>query len=68
MTDSKTWFNIRVAGRLKTMVENSTMWAVLTTSSFSPLLEMDIVGPDAHELLGYTEERFQQMAGCKRFS
>ncbi|KAK9826070.1 hypothetical protein WJX74_010164 [Apatococcus lobatus] len=66
MTDSKTWFNIRVAGRMKTMVENSTMWAVLTTSSFTPLLEMDIMGPDAHEVLGYTEERFQQMAASER--
>ena len=65
MMESKTWFNIRVAGKLKTMVENSTMWAVLTTTSFTPLLEMDIMGPDAYEVLGYTEERFQQMAGCE---
>ena len=65
MTESKTWFNIRVAGRLKTMVENPTMWAVLTTTSFTPLLEMDIMGSDAHELMGYNEERFQQMAGCE---
>ena len=28
------------------------MWSVLTTATATPVLELDFLGPDAHELLG----------------
>lgn len=34
------------------LVEDNTMWSVLTTSSFEPLIEFDMCGPDIFELLG----------------
>ncbi len=61
MPDLKTWHNTRVMGKKKSMVENSGMISVLTTESFTPIIEVDILGPDSHELLGFTEDRFQQM-------
>lgn len=62
MTDVKTWHNTRVFGRKKAMVENTGMMAVLTTESFTPIIEMDILGPDSYEPLGLSEDRFQQMS------
>ena len=44
------------------MVENSGMMAVLTTESFTPIIEVDILGPDSYEPLGLSEDRFQQMS------
>ena len=62
MTDVKTWHNTRVFGKKKSMVENGGMMAVLTTESFTPIIEVDILGPDSHELLGFSEDRFQQIS------
>ena len=62
MTDVKTWHNTRVFGKKKSMVENSGMMAVLTTESFTPIIEMDILGPDSYEPLGLSEDRFSQMS------
>ena len=62
MPDVKTWHNTRIFGKKKAMVENSGMMAVLTTESFTPIIEVDILGPDSHELLGLSEDRFQQMS------
>lgn len=55
-TDMHNWWNIRISGRLKLIPENNTMWAVLTTGSFTPVLELDFLSPaDAHELLGLAD-------------
>ncbi|KAK9822745.1 hypothetical protein WJX74_003017 [Apatococcus lobatus] len=66
MMDVKTWHNTRVFGKKKAMVENTGMMAVLTTESFTPIIEMDILGPDSYEPLGLSEDRFQQMSVAER--
>ncbi len=62
--DMHNWLNIRIAGKVKLIPENNTMWAVLTTSSFTPVLEFDFIGPlDAYELLGLSDpEKFNTMS------
>ena len=62
--DMHNWLNIRIAGKVKLIPENNTMWAVLTTSSFTPILEFDFIGPlDAYELLGLSDpEKFSTMS------
>ena len=62
MPDVKTWHNTRVFGKKKALVENASMMAVLTTESFTPIIEVDILAHDSHELLGFSEDRFQQMS------
>ena len=32
------------------------MWSVLTTASTNPIVELDFIGPDAHEMLGFPEQ------------
>ena len=48
----RNWWNIRLAGKVKNIPENNTMWSVLTTATATPVLELDFLGPDAHEMLG----------------
>ena len=50
------WWNIRLAGKTKSIPENNTMWSVLTTASTNPIVELDFLGSDAHELLGFAEQ------------
>lgn len=54
-------WNIRLGGALKFIPENNTMWAVLTTASTTPTLEMDFIGPDGFEILGHTDEKVAAM-------
>ena len=51
----RNWWNIRLAGKTKSIPENNTMWSVLTTASATPVLELDFLGADAHELLGFSD-------------
>ena len=51
----RNWWNIRLAGKTKSIPENNTMWSVLTTASATPVLELDYLGADAHELLGFSD-------------
>ncbi|KAL0041640.1 hypothetical protein WJX79_010316 [Trebouxia sp. C0005] len=51
----RNWWNIRLAGKTKSIPENNTMWNVLTTASATPILELDFLGPDAHELLAFSD-------------
>ncbi len=51
----RNWWNIRLAGKTKSIPENNTMWNVLTTASATPILELDFLGADAHELLGFSD-------------
>ena len=56
MPEARNWWNIRLAGKTKSIPENNTMWNVLTTASATPILEIDILGPDAWELLGFPDQ------------
>ena len=56
MPDVRNWWNIRLAGNTKSIPENNTMWNVLTTASANPILEIDILGADAWELLGFPDQ------------
>lgn len=51
----RNWWNIRLAGKTKSIPENNTMWNVLTTASATPILELDFLGADAHELLAFSD-------------
>jgi len=51
----RNWWNIRLAGKTKSIPENNTMWNVLTTASAAPILELDFLGADAHELLAFSD-------------
>ncbi|KAK9817199.1 hypothetical protein WJX72_010972 [[Myrmecia] bisecta] len=59
--DQRNFWNIRIFGKVKFIPENNTMWAVMTTGSFTPYLEFDFLGPDAFELMGFTDERVGNM-------
>ncbi|KAL0042382.1 hypothetical protein WJX77_010805 [Trebouxia sp. C0004] len=52
----RNWWNIRLAGKTKSIPENNTMWNVLTTASATPILELDFLGADAHELLAFSDQ------------
>ncbi|KAL3161084.1 hypothetical protein ABBQ38_009466 [Trebouxia sp. C0009 RCD-2024] len=52
----RNWWNIRLAGKTKSIPENNTMWNVLTTASATPILEIDFLGADAWELLGFPDQ------------
>ena len=54
--DVHNWWNIRLAGKTKSIPENNTMWSVLTTASTNPVVELDFLGPDVHELLGFSDQ------------
>jgi hypothetical protein len=58
-TNYQTWHNVMIGGkRMRSqLVEDNTMWSVLTTSSFEPLIEFDMCGPDIFELLGQPQVR-----------
>ena len=56
MSDVRNWFNIRLAGKTKSIPENNTMWNVLTTASANPILEINFLGADAWELLGFPDQ------------
>lgn len=43
-SDSAYMYNLRVNGNLKHVHENANMWSLLTTVSFTPILEFDFVG------------------------
>ena len=52
----RNWWNIRLAGKTKSIPENNTMWNVLTTASATPILEIDFLGADAWEILGFPDQ------------
>ena len=56
MPDVRNWWNIRLAGKTKSIPENNTMWNVLTTASANPILEINFLGADAWELLGFPDQ------------
>ena len=56
MPEVRNWWNIRLAGKTKSIPENNTMWNVLTTASATPILELDFLGADAHEMLGFSDQ------------
>ena len=56
MPELRNWWNIRLAGKTKSIPENNTMWNVLTTASATPILELDFLGSDAHEMLGFSDQ------------
>jgi hypothetical protein len=55
------WHNVRIGGRLRVVPENGSMWALLTTESFTPHLEFDFLGIDAPELAGYPSDRWEAL-------
>lgn len=65
----RNWWNIRLAGKTKSIPENNTMWNVLTTASATPILELDFLGPDAHELLAFSDHaKFAALQSGKTMS
>ena len=63
--EQRNWWNIRLAGKVKNIPENNTMWSVLTTATATPILELDFQGPYAHELLGFQDPvKFAGLQSC----
>ena len=49
-------------GRKRHITENSNMWAVLRTDTFTPLLEFDFLGSDAWEAMGRSQNDVGDMS------
>ncbi|KAK3260834.1 hypothetical protein CYMTET_30231 [Cymbomonas tetramitiformis] len=66
-TKKQNWHNLVINGRrLKTnIVEGETMWSVLTTESFTPILEFDFVGPDLMDYLSKSAVGAASIASIK---
>eukprot|EP00884_Botryococcus_braunii_P019925 jgi/Botrbrau1/6616/Bobra.104_2s0004.1 len=56
------FYNLRSSGRPLQVAENGSMWAVFTTSSFTPILEFDYAGPDAADVAGCNKKRGPSMS------
>lgn len=50
-------------GKRRSITENTNLWAVLTTDTFTPLIEFDFLGSDAWALLGKTDVEMSEMSG-----
>lgn len=57
-----TFTNMFCLGRKKHITENTNMWAVLTTDTFTPFLEFDFLGSDSWAQLGKSEEDVLDMS------
>lgn len=51
------------AGRKRHITENSNMWAVLKTDTFTPFLEFDFLGSDAWDAIGRSQKEVGDMTG-----
>lgn len=51
------------SGKKKNITENTNLWAVLTTDTFTPFIEFDFLGADAWALLGKTDAEVAEMGG-----
>ena len=54
-------------GRRRQITENSNMWAVLTTDTFTPFLEFDFIGNDTwHCVFGLDPEEFVALSSGEK--
>jgi len=59
--ESPNIWNIRLQGQKRSITENRNMWGTFTSETFTPFLEFDFLGPDAHEMLNKSKSDWEAM-------